>query len=119
MSRLRRLLHRLVRPDPRKRPWVSPTFLAILLCLGAVSGGLAVLNSELRSSSPASPDTHTEYVGCTYAEVASDLVDGDALCVPNDVFDAWRLDHPSAEIVRKEPIYENGLFVGFQVTFVE
>lgn len=100
-----------------KKPKVNLKFLGIFAALAIAIGALAVFAIQTQPGPDASDSyaTKTEFVGLTPTELASGLSPATA----DDRLDAWKAQHPDAEIVRAEPVYEGPRLIGYDVTYRE
>jgi len=100
-----------------KKPKVNLKFLGIYAALAVAIGALAVFTLQIQPAPQASDEyaTKSEFVGLTPTEVASGFTSATA----DSRLDAWKAQHPDAEMVRTEPVYDGPRLIGYQVTYRE
>lgn len=131
MGWIRRIVHRMARPDPSRHPWISPQFLALFAALGLLVVSLGVwANWNSSGGHDAAGGTgpmdeapsEREYVGfptqtALVTALATAGPDCDAACLVDQEWQAWLADHPAAHVLEKTPVAENGIVIGFWVSW--
>lgn len=103
--------------NDEKRPKVNLKFLGLFAALVVVTGAMIFFSVEVRPSisEPQTPESRTEFVGLTPTEVAV----GAPSSLADTRLEAWRDQHPDAQIEHIEPVYDDGRLIGYNLTFRE
>lgn len=114
MGWVRKLFH--FWQKPAKGPaWINPQFLGIavfLFCIGTVSITLALLSHGPPAPRLDEPAAQREYVGFSLDECLQG-------CDPARALAQWETDHQDSRIVKKEPVQEAGILLGYWITYEE
>lgn len=100
-----------------KKPKVNLKFLGIFAALGLALGALVIFTVQYQPGGETSDPyaTKSEFVGLTPTEVASGLTSVTA----EQRLESWKAQHPDAEIVRAQPVYDGPRLIGYEVTYRE
>ena len=103
--------------NDEKRPKVNLKFLGVFAALAVAIGALVVFSIQVPPGGDSSDAyaSKTEFVGLTPTEVAA----GASSTLAQARLDAWTAQHPDAQIVRTEPVYDGGRLIGYDVMYRE
>ena len=95
-------------------------FAGLIVAAGALVAFAVNLTTEPAAvngssgANDAAAQTKTDYVGLSPGEVATAAASSAEV---QERLDSWNAAHPGADIERLQPVYENGLLVGYLITY--
>jgi hypothetical protein len=102
-----------------KRPKVNLKFLGLVaafLIAGVAITAYVIAQSGVPATAPPPAASKTDYVGLGGADA---VPAGGSTGLVQSRVDAWHAAHPGASVDRMDPVYRQGVLVGYKITYTE